>query len=57
MPLDWILDKVKEEEEETGKDAAAGSEQCIFMVVGKPHPHQTVKMARQPPPRYLFHLV
>lgn len=34
------------------EDAAAGSEQCILMVVGEPHPHQAVQMARQPPPRY-----
>ncbi|KAG8079192.1 hypothetical protein GUJ93_ZPchr0007g5774 [Zizania palustris] len=34
------------------QDAAAGGEQCVFMVVGEPHPHQAVQMARWPPPRY-----
>jgi hypothetical protein len=33
------------------EDAAAGGEQRLLMVVGEPHPHQAVQMARQQPPR------
>ena len=50
MPRDWV--GFWRRKRQRRQDAAAGGEQCVLMVVGEPHPHQAVQMARQSPPRY-----